>query len=107
MSALPPKADIGTQPRDVRFVPKEDSCGAAKRGDSCSFRCELNHRLGVDALLVRASTLNDSAAAIFMSDPEDANLDCEIADETLEAVAQIGGGMPNSDIQFLLLYLRQ
>ena len=22
MSALPPKADIGTQPRDVRFVPK-------------------------------------------------------------------------------------
>jgi hypothetical protein len=21
MSALPPKADIGTQPRDVRFVP--------------------------------------------------------------------------------------
>jgi hypothetical protein len=24
MSALPPKADIGTQPRDVRFVPKVD-----------------------------------------------------------------------------------
>jgi hypothetical protein len=24
MSALPPKADIGTQPRDVRFVPKAD-----------------------------------------------------------------------------------
>src|SRR5215472_13559053 len=23
-SALPPKADIGTQPRDVRFVPKAD-----------------------------------------------------------------------------------
>jgi hypothetical protein len=22
MSALPPKADMGTQPRDVRFVPK-------------------------------------------------------------------------------------
>ena len=31
MSALPPKADIGTQPRDVRFVPKADICGAAKR----------------------------------------------------------------------------
>jgi hypothetical protein len=30
MSALPPKADIGTQPRDVRFVPKADSCTAAK-----------------------------------------------------------------------------
>ena len=25
MSALPPKADIGTQPRDVRFVPKADT----------------------------------------------------------------------------------
>ncbi len=24
MSALPPKADIGTQPRDVRFVPKAE-----------------------------------------------------------------------------------
>ena len=24
MSALPPKADIGTQPRDVRFVPKTE-----------------------------------------------------------------------------------
>jgi|307.fasta_scaffold547533_2 hypothetical protein len=24
MSALPPKADIRTQPRDVRFVPKAD-----------------------------------------------------------------------------------
>jgi hypothetical protein len=24
MSALPPKADIGSQPRDVRFVPKAD-----------------------------------------------------------------------------------
>jgi hypothetical protein len=24
MFALPPKADIGTQPRDVRFVPKAD-----------------------------------------------------------------------------------
>src|SRR6516165_1722907 len=26
MSALPPKADIETQSRDVRFVPKADSC---------------------------------------------------------------------------------
>jgi hypothetical protein len=30
MSALPPKADIGTQLRDVRFVPKADIGGAAK-----------------------------------------------------------------------------
>src|SRR5215472_9266983 len=39
MSALPPKADIGTQSRDVRFVPKADSCTAAinaklKRGSA-------------------------------------------------------------------------
>ena len=27
MSALPPKADIGTQPRDVCFVPKADISG--------------------------------------------------------------------------------
>jgi len=26
MSALRAKAEIGTQPRDVRFVPKADSC---------------------------------------------------------------------------------
>jgi hypothetical protein len=26
MSALPPKADIGTQPPDVRFVPEAHSC---------------------------------------------------------------------------------
>ena len=31
MSALPPIADIGTQPRNVCFVPKADSCTAAKR----------------------------------------------------------------------------
>jgi hypothetical protein len=30
ISAIPPKADIGTQPRNVRFVPKADICGAAK-----------------------------------------------------------------------------
>src|SRR5215469_4283384 len=29
MSALPPKADIGTQSWNVRFVPKADSCTAA------------------------------------------------------------------------------
>jgi hypothetical protein len=28
MSVLPPKADIETQSRDVRFVPKADPCGA-------------------------------------------------------------------------------
>jgi hypothetical protein len=28
-SALPPKADIAERDRDVRFVPKADSCAAA------------------------------------------------------------------------------
>jgi len=33
MSALPPKADIGSQPRDVRFVPEADilRCGKERR----------------------------------------------------------------------------
>ena len=31
MSALPPKADIAERSRDVRFVPKADSCSAAKK----------------------------------------------------------------------------
>jgi hypothetical protein len=31
MSALPPKADMCSATRDVRFGPKADSCGAAKR----------------------------------------------------------------------------
>ena len=30
MSALPPKADIGTQSWNVRLVPKADICSAAK-----------------------------------------------------------------------------
>jgi hypothetical protein len=37
--------------------------------------------------------MNDSAI-IFISEPQDANLDCEIADEALESAAQIGGGCP-------------
>ena len=31
MSALPPKADIGTQSRDVRFVPKADILHCGKK----------------------------------------------------------------------------
>jgi len=31
MSALPPKADIGTQPRDVRFVPLADELHRSNR----------------------------------------------------------------------------
>ena len=38
MSALPPKADIGTQPRDVRYVPKADilRCGKERRYSATS-----------------------------------------------------------------------
>jgi hypothetical protein len=32
MSALPPKADIAERDKDVRFVPKADSCSAAIGG---------------------------------------------------------------------------
>jgi hypothetical protein len=32
MSALPPKADIQPRERHVRYVPKADSCTAAKIG---------------------------------------------------------------------------
>src|SRR5262249_48151062 len=39
MSALPPKADIGTQPPDVRFVPKADICSAAKAAYSITNVC--------------------------------------------------------------------
>src|SRR5215471_8387036 len=46
MSALPPKADIGTQPCNVRFVPKADSCIAAK---SLSF----DHVVGEHEEIVR------------------------------------------------------
>jgi len=31
MSAIPPIADIGTHPRDVRFVPKADILRCSKR----------------------------------------------------------------------------
>jgi len=36
MSALPPKADIGTQPRNVRFVPKADMNLATRGGRGLS-----------------------------------------------------------------------
>ena len=32
MSALPPKADIGTHPRNVRFVPRADIMQRNKKG---------------------------------------------------------------------------
>jgi hypothetical protein len=47
MSALPPKADIGTQSRDVRFVPKADSCTAAKRWRLRAFAPDFLHNLKI------------------------------------------------------------
>jgi hypothetical protein len=36
----------------------------------------------------------NASPTIFATEPQDANLDCEIADEALEAVVQIAGGCP-------------
>jgi hypothetical protein len=45
MSALPPKADITERDRDVGFVPKADSCTAAKRPlAGLSFGAFLPHK---------------------------------------------------------------
>src|SRR5215470_11024175 len=68
MSALPPKADIGTQPRDVCFVPKADKVHRSKitlldhlvSGDEQSLRhrdaerlrsLEINHQVEFRRLL--------------------------------------------------------
>src|SRR5262252_7529909 len=40
MSTLPPKADIGTQPRDVRYVPKADIGWAARCAGLATQRAE-------------------------------------------------------------------
>src|SRR6516165_9773164 len=48
MSALPPKADIGTQSRNVRFVPIADSCTAAIWIDA-----ERNQFLGLGVKCLR------------------------------------------------------
>ena len=41
-----------------------------------------------------ASIDMNESATIFITEPQDANLYYEIADEALEAVVQIGGGCP-------------
>jgi hypothetical protein len=41
MSALPPKADIGTQSRNVCFVPKADICSAANLEPTLSYEERL------------------------------------------------------------------
>src|SRR3974377_2206628 len=57
MSALPPIADIGTQPRDVRFVPKADMV-----------RCGERHRYSITssaATIKLCGTRRPSALAVF------------------------------------------
>jgi hypothetical protein len=43
MSALPPKADIGTWSRDVRFMPKADIKLATLFGIKASPNCDLDY----------------------------------------------------------------
>src|SRR5690348_12833787 len=63
MSALPPKADIGTQPRDVRFVPQTDSCTAANSDATRS-----PHRHGQGALVdIRAGAGENSAQCLILA----------------------------------------
>jgi hypothetical protein len=63
MSALPPKADIGTHSRDVRFVPKAD---IVRRSAECrySINSETQDACFVvrDALATRESQKNDDDA---------------------------------------------
>src|SRR6516162_8945121 len=64
MSALPPIADIGTQPRNVRFVPKADSCTAA---NNRPFR-------------------TDAVALLSVSHPDFFSLFLDLADSSLNFV---------------------
>src|SRR5262245_11714622 len=61
MSALPPKADIGTQPRDVRFVPKADSCIASHHSNTSSARTRTDGGIAIpNALAVLAFTASSN-----------------------------------------------
>src|SRR5215467_889251 len=51
MSALPPKADIGTQPRNVRFVPKADIGTPRRSGVHQIDRTKKIHLTDVDAVV--------------------------------------------------------
>jgi hypothetical protein len=54
MSALPPKADIPKHDQDVPFVPKADSCTAAKRPlAELSVGCVRSHKLAAKAPVKR------------------------------------------------------
>src|SRR4029077_10465423 len=60
MSALPPKADIARRQLDVRFVPKADSCTAAKESYSITrkaVKADRHARDAADVYLSRPSVL--------------------------------------------------
>ena len=68
MSALPPKADIGTQPRDVRYVPKADI-----------MRCSRNCRYSITSSAVASSVcgmLRQSALAVLRLMTSSTLMDC-------------------------------
>jgi hypothetical protein len=46
MSALPPKADMVQHARDVRFVPKADSCAEAIVTAIIAGNCEFSPAVG-------------------------------------------------------------
>ena len=66
MSALPPKADIGTQPWNVRFVPKAD----IGTGTRVSLSTQHSGSLAILAAIGRASSFVsnlDSMSALKMA----------------------------------------
>jgi hypothetical protein len=78
MSALPLKADIETQPRDVRFVPKADifgrlysiiRCQPPQRSQSKKFRISVeklpDSRRGIGAMASRISDMGIKPGAIM------------------------------------------
>jgi hypothetical protein len=74
MSALPPKADIGTQLRNVRFVPTADLCTTAILSLIRSPRrrdwARLDHSIGATGRMVTDGA--GSMAASFVTDPREA-----------------------------------
>src|SRR5262252_6954033 len=53
MSALSPKADIGTQTRNVRFVPKADISSVRRHRTADALEVELTHEFDGDGFIDR------------------------------------------------------
>jgi hypothetical protein len=88
MSALPPKADIAERNRHVRFVPKADSCSAAKSCfDGFCNVCFCPRAQLIPCLMHRDIRLNggDSAAA----DPVPQTVHVDVDDRRREQCQQL------------------